>query len=63
MTMTAGFGKITNIKFGSMPEFLLDIEETKRENLGKCSWLNLETATEIRMTYPRRKYDRSLECL
>lgn len=37
MTMTAGFGKITNIKFGSIPEFLLDVEETKRENLGKCS--------------------------
>jgi len=46
MTMTAGFGKITNIKFGNIPEFLLDVEETKRENLGKCSWLNLETATE-----------------
>ena len=37
MTMTVGFGKITNIKFGSIPEFLLDVEETKRENLGKHS--------------------------
>lgn len=37
MTMTAGFGKITNIKFGNIPEFLLDVEETKRENLGKHS--------------------------
>ena len=63
MTMTVGFGKITNIKFGSMPEFVLDVEETKRENLGKCSWLNLEADAEIRMTYSRRKYDRSLECL
>lgn len=37
MTMTVGFGKITNIKFESIPEFLLDVEETKRENLGKRS--------------------------
>ena len=25
MTMTVGFGKITNIKFGNIPEFLLDV--------------------------------------
>lgn len=37
MTMTVGFGKITNINFGSSPEVLLDVEETKRENIGKRS--------------------------